>query len=187
MATKVNRDSFERMAFEAALREHPNSTAAQGAFRDYLHENGYTWIGAGRVMLGIVREELAKRTATEMQTVIDRDGELGSFLRGRCRLASGTGTGVVASIEVVPGKMEPVRVGDLGYYEDERGAHVSGVHAPLPPDRVWTWVDGPVRIAVGGDWLKTFAQNAAGSWRGYAQYIDRLARDHAAAERRQGQ
>ena len=98
---------FERVAFESVLREHPADMNAAAAYRDWLQDQGYTPMGAKRIVLGVIREATEARTITTCRLSWMANGawkhELDTMLRRGCRVNDWEGFYVVFR----PGGMVP--------------------------------------------------------------------------------
>jgi len=129
---KVEANAFEKLAFESALRAHPGDTTAAGVYRDWLQEQGYTAMHAGRIVTRTIREATELWMCDRTRELIAEDPvfrhKLFTELRGRCPLLEGPHFEIV----IVPG--------------------------PLPPTWVPYWVTGPECSEQTQDVLRRLAQ-----------------------------
>lgn len=87
---KTDPTQFERLAFEAELREHPGDKTASEAYWDWLQDHGHTRWGAWLIVARAIREGLdcrrLERCNRAMIMCPDWRSQLDRLLRRRFRL-----------------------------------------------------------------------------------------------------
>lgn len=156
-ARKINQ--FEKLAWECEIRAKPGDKNQSLAFTDWLVDRGFTLMGAKRHVTMLVREGTEEIQRQRVEKLLGENSNDASRARRAIRMAAGVSRDCQFTIEVVAGGQSPERVGDLGYYVDLGGQHItidtewSGNVAELE------WVDGPLRIVAGAAWVLNAVQD----------------------------
>lgn len=156
---KVKKLAFDRIALEAAVREHPGDTTAQAALRDWLHEFEYSWIGAGRVVMKIVREELSRRQRKRVETYLAEKSGASDYTVSIIRRRAGVARDVEIVLFVIEGDQPATIIADAGYWANSVGTPVD-----IERDRTISpvglrWIDGAVSIQVGANYVERGCPN----------------------------
>jgi hypothetical protein len=139
---------------ESAVREHPGDLVAQQALRDWLFEFEFTWIGAGRAVLQIVREELLKRQQFRVVNFLATHGHHRNHVVALIRRRAGVARDVTMNLDVRPGDQPATIILDTGYWQGIEDVEFlfKGPIEQVPADM--RWIDGPVTVAVGAAWVE---------------------------------
>jgi len=152
MSKREQTATFERLAFESALREHPGDETAALAFRDWLQEHGYTPIGARREVTRIVREEVERRQVDRLMTwcgeAIANDMALRSLVMRRCNTAFQTAPEII----IARGSLPPTWAREGGFWRDEHGYEYDQESWMREPGIVANWIPVYERVTVGAGW-----------------------------------
>jgi len=88
MTKNQQTECFERIAFECELREHPADVNTAKAFYDWLHDHGYSVMGAKRFVTRVIREGIEQRQVDDVKHYLATDPHyaqvLGDVLRNQC-------------------------------------------------------------------------------------------------------
>jgi len=107
MSVVVMHRNFERYAFECAIRANPVCEASGLAFVDWLCEQGYTMIGARRILAKLRREVIEQRELDRLWqwigSSIGNDQKARSIIMRRCNTHFLT----VPEIQYVRGNLHP--------------------------------------------------------------------------------
>jgi uncharacterized protein (TIGR02996 family) len=144
--------TFERLAFESALREHPGDETAALVFRDWLQEHGYTPIGARREVTRIIRQETERRQVDRLskwcRESIANDMALRSLITRWC-----DATFLAAPVlHVQPGTLAPTWSRTGGYWIAEDGRQFSETPNVLELGLVVKWVPFEYSVQFGAGW-----------------------------------
>jgi hypothetical protein len=154
MGTKVL-STFDRLALESAVREHPGDQTAQVAFRDALMEAGMTLLGAKRTVTRIVREACEQRQVERVALFLLGNSPAGELVKRRIIEYAAIRFDRSFAIRVVPGGGRPDLDGDPRDYLTPSGQRYTRSTLDQMP-----WVEAfysPVvrQITVGAAWVVT--------------------------------
>jgi len=144
---------FERIAFEAQLREHPGDTVARDAFVDWLADNGYTIIGAKRVAYAVVRIETERRQLKRFCTWFNESSQHERMARRIVRGACSTRFQTQPTINYIAGSLPPTWIRDGDCYRDDHGYEWPGPQGNAPANVPCQWVPLTEVITVGAGWV----------------------------------
>lgn len=153
MRLRESTATFERVAFESALRQHPGDTTAKAAFVDWLMERGYTPIGALREATRIVREEAERRQCERVATWVNAD----NFNRWRLiwlLMREFKGTFYTPPMLIIlPGGGKPEFEQEHGDYTDDRGVEwIDDPKYEVEPEHTH-YIPTTYIVRVGAGWI----------------------------------
>jgi hypothetical protein len=159
--------TFDRIALEASIREHPADRTAQGAYLDALMEAGFTDMGARRRVAQVVREATEEAQRVQVAAYIKAWGDGPAYCRRTVNQAAGMSYDQTRYIEVVRGGQPPVFMPGMLWWTDRQ-------------KRVYTSLDDytgdlddlirheqPDRITVGAAWVRRACEDMVtyyGGW-----------------------
>jgi uncharacterized protein (TIGR02996 family) len=153
MRLKDSTRTFERIAFEFALRLHPGDTTAKAAFTDWLIENGYTPIGARREATRVVREEVEKRQCQRVANWINAGRHNHSRVMWLLMKHFKATFYAEPQIIILPGGGQPEREQEGGDYEDDRGVQwMADPTYELDPEHTH-YIPTAYIVRVGAGWI----------------------------------
>lgn len=153
MSKRAETATFERLAFESALKEHPGDETAALVFRDWLMEHGYTPIGARREVTRTVREELERRQVDRLMRwcseSIANDMLLRSLAMRRCNTMFLTAPEIV----IRRGSSPPTWTREGGFWRDDRGYEYEDDPRGMLTVMSATWIPVSESVTVGAGWV----------------------------------
>ena len=157
MVLRETTATFERIAFESELREHPGCTTAAAAMTDWLIEHGYRPLGARREVIRIVREATQDAQRRRVERWLTGDGVGAMAMRHAIRHEMRAWVLPSNVIEVVCGGASPTIVGDVAYWRGTRGERYNAAEHAIMGDVEMYYQPGRERIAVGAAWVANLA------------------------------
>jgi uncharacterized protein (TIGR02996 family) len=152
MSLKTSTANFERLAFEAAIKEHPGEQTHQVAFVDWLTDHGYTEIGARRHVTRMVREVVEARQVKQVEEIRRMGRAPWRQLRSRIVRRCMTTFLSIPTITIVPGGEPPSFTRQGGNYQDGNGYIWEHATSEWVGQRGIRYVPTQEKIKVGAAW-----------------------------------
>lgn len=150
-AKKIN--SFEKLAMECEVREHPADDTVALAFTDWLMEHGFTLIGAKRHVTTQRRIGTEAKQRDRVERVLTEDGLVAYQARRVIRGACTADPSRCTRIEVVCGGSPPASKGEADYMLNLNTGEISRRWNECELGDGWMYIAGAVAITVGAAWV----------------------------------
>ena len=158
--------TFDTIALESSIREHPADRTAQGAYYDALQEAGHSAIRAKAIVRRVVREATEARQCERVVAYLTGKGPGPTYVRRYVKQVAGYGHTNPIPLKVVPGGERPRGVMGMEWYTDEDGK----VYTTVTPADILThffvWHHTRDEVVVGAAWIVQACQPEC-TWLGF--------------------
>lgn len=145
--------TFDRLAMESAVREHPGDITAQLIFRDALMEAGMTLLGAKRTITRIVREATEWKQAERVAYALLKTGPMVQTIKRRIIEYAVLRFDLAYTIRIVPGGARPDVHGDSRDYLGTNGQRYTRMELDSMPSVEAFYNPVERQITVGAAWV----------------------------------